>query len=171
MGIAKASSQYKVVKITWVCNNYFMWDRFWLKVNKNGLISQHRPDLGPCWIWTACLNSHGYGIFKLNKKVVASHRISYELLKGQIPEKLVIDHLCRNRDCVNPEHLEPKTRKQNTNAPGSLVFLNGRNEKLKTHCPQKHEYTLYNTRIFNGSRYCKECTKIYDRKRSKLRRF
>lgn len=91
--------------------------RFWEKVDKNGPIPAHRPDLGPCWVWTATLNAgtnQGYGHFGVGQKVVFAHRFSYELANGQAaggtPD---LDHLCRNHACVRPDHLDPVTNREN----------------------------------------------------------
>ena len=75
-------------------------ERFWNKVNKTE----------GCWLWTAAL-SHGYGRFG---KGGAAHRLAWEDRNGPIPEGLVLDHLCRVPRCVNPEHLEPVTHRENT---------------------------------------------------------
>jgi hypothetical protein len=124
-------------------------ERFWEKVDKNGE--------NGCWEWKAALNSYGYGNFKANKKNVSSHRFSYELLKGDIPKGKHLDHLCRNRKCCNPKHLEPVTQRENLlrgeTIPASYV--------LKTHCPQGHEYTEENTYTYKGSRYCITCRNKY----------
>jgi len=86
-----------------------------------------------------------------------AHRISYELLKGDIPEGLDLDHLCRNRGCVNPDHLEPVTRKENLLRGNTIPAKHAR----KTHCPQGHEYTKGNTFISkSGSRHCRKCRAI-----------
>lgn len=77
-------------------------ERFWSKVSKTA----------NCWNWTGCILKAGYGQF-YNKKKMYTHRYSYELHKGLIPEGLVLDHLCRNRACCNPEHLEAVTNKVN----------------------------------------------------------
>lgn len=130
--------------------------RFWPKVNKGGPIPAHRPDLGPCWLWTAAPNEHGYGIFRnAAKKNVRAHRWAYENAVGCVPEGLDLDHLCRNRGCVNPAHLEPVTSTENMRRapPGRRAW-----RKLITHCPQGHEYTLENTRIRGGVRCCRTCT-------------
>ena len=144
--------------------------RFWSKVNKAGPVGTHRPDLGPCWVWEAGKCGGGYGVFMLNQKCWRSHILAYRWLVSEVPPPLVLDHLCRNRACVNPSHLEPKTRRDNALAPGSLIFENGVHERAKTCCPRGHEYSPSNTRVFRGSRYCRECTKAYDRRRNTARR-
>ena len=66
-----------------------------------------------CWLWTAALDRKGYARFGLNGKNCTAHRVAYELLVGPIPDGLTLDHLCRNRRCVNPAHLEPVTNEEN----------------------------------------------------------
>src|SRR4051812_41628217 len=81
--------------------------RFWEKVEKEGAVPADRPSLGPCWEWTA-FKLRGYGQFSPWKGLLCrAHRYAYELLVGPIPEGHELDHLCRNRGCVNPAHLEP----------------------------------------------------------------
>lgn len=80
--------------------------RFWAKVD--------RTTGDACWPWTARLDRDGYGTLKMpTGRSIRAHRFAYELLVGPIPEGLVIDHLCRNRRCVNPAHLEPVTAEEN----------------------------------------------------------
>jgi len=78
-------------------------NRFWPKVKKTKR----------CWIWTGTRFPNGYGCFKINKKSVGAHRVAYELQKGPIPSGLTIDHLCCNKLCVNPNHLEAVTLGEN----------------------------------------------------------
>lgn len=80
--------------------------RFWLKVNKDGPVI--RPELGPCWVWTACCTKAGYGQIQSgapNSRVLYSHRVSYEIHHGIDPSPLFTCHTCDNPPCVNPAHL------------------------------------------------------------------
>lgn len=113
-------------------------------------------DLPPeaCWIWTGYTNRDGYGHW--NKE--QAHRVFYEHLIGPIPPGLQIDHLCRVRACVNPNHLEPVTIRENCLRSQSVAAkLAGR-----THCINGHEFTPENTRNTLGFRVCRAC----DRKRT-----
>ena len=86
-------------------------DRFLAKV-------QEIPEMG-CWVWTAFRDKNGYGKFNVNKRSRMAHRISYEAKFGPIPDGLVIDHLCRETSCVNPDHLRAVTTRENLMAEGS----------------------------------------------------
>lgn len=126
------------------------YDRFWAYVNRDVLEDQ-------CWEWTGAL-SDGYGYFKravgLEPRMVKAHRYAYTYLLGEIPEGLVLDHLCRNRKCVNPLHLEPVTNEENILRGESGPARNAR----KTHCPQGHPYDELNTYTHtSGWRQCKTC--------------
>ena len=109
-----------------------------------------------CWDWTGGKNRQGYGHFHLDGDWRA-HRAAWLLFKGPLPE-LQLDHLCRNRACVNPEHLEPVTNRINV-MRGILGEVSRARQLSKTHCPRSHEYTIENTRLYKGSRICKECSK------------
>lgn len=113
-----------------------------------------------CWIWQGSKNKGGYGlsfIFENNQsRTIFAHRLSYEVFIGVIPKGLVIDHLCRNRSCINPEHLEPVTVKINTNRGiGSWA-----NRLPRTYCKYGHKLTKLNTRYTSdkpGYKICRIC--------------
>lgn len=110
-----------------------------------------------CWPWLAGISNDGYGKFFINGKQTGAHRAAYELWVGTIPEGLELDHLCRNRSCVNPNHLEPVTKRENTRRGFSPWVENAR----KTHCPKGHEYNQRNTyslpHKIDANRYCRMC--------------
>ena len=108
-----------------------------------------------CWNWTGKQNSKFYGYFWYNQTTAQAYRFSYETFRGPIPEGLEIDHLCRNTSCVNPDHLEVVTRRENLLRGSSPVGINVR----KLHCVHGHPFNEKNTRVDpkSGSRYCKTC--------------
>lgn len=113
-----------------------------------------------CWVFQGAVNSKGYTCISKDGKNYLAHRISYELHREPIPADMTIDHLCRNKRCVNPEHLEVVTRGENIRrSPASGIH--------KTHCMHGHEFTEKNTLIKrNGSRNCRECLNAPHRKNS-----
>lgn len=129
--------------------------RFWSKVEFG-----HQ-----CWNWAGG-KSGGYGYFRLvpSRNMVPAHRVAYELVVGPIPEGLTIDHLCRNRACVNPAHMEPVTLRENLMRGDTLAAANTR----KTHCLRGHEFDAENTQFHRGSRRCRACSR--DRMRRRLDR-
>jgi HNH endonuclease len=116
-----------------------------------------------CWKWGGHIPKDGYGIIYARVgSARLAHRVSYEIAKGPIPAGLQIDHLCHNRWCINPDHLEAVTPAENNRR--RLV-------KRKTHCPHGHEYSLSNTVITRkGSRICQICTRAGHRESQRRRR-
>lgn len=120
--------------------------RFWPKVDKQE---------DDCWLWTA-RTVDGYGTFWMGYAIghKKAHRLAYELLVGEIPVGLELDHLCRVRNCVNPAHLEPVTHRENARRG------NGCSARFYdvTHCVHGHEFTTENTYIRgDGGRFCRQC--------------
>lgn len=70
--------------------------------------------LGPCWLWTRAVNRNGYGRVWRERKTQLVHRLVFEAVRGPVPAGRVLDHLCRNRRCCNPDHLQPVTVRENT---------------------------------------------------------
>ena len=136
-------------------------DRFWDKVNKTDT----------CWLWTASCSPTGYGVFRISQpvhKLVSAHRWAYEQVHGPIPAGLQIDHLCRIRHCVNPDHLEAVTQKENLQRGKGT---NGHSYTRKTHCKHGHMFNCKNTQIRpDGSRRCRVCNRIQKRARRQLKR-
>jgi len=128
-------------------------------------------EAGFCWGWKASTIRGGYGQFSVNYKNVLAHRFSYELFRGEIPEGMTLDHLCRNRACVNPIHLEIVTNHENI-LRGLTGKMNNHQTK-KTHCPKGHDYIESNLSkggLKHGKRICLICRRDYDKVRDSLGR-
>lgn len=113
-----------------------------------------------CWLWGGYLEENGYGRLTVDGKPAWAHRVAYELFVGPVPEGMELDHLCRNRRCVNPRHLEPVSHQENMcrSPVGAAAF-----HRSKTHCPQGHPYSGDNLIIYRGMRYCRECQRRHKR--------
>ena len=122
--------------------------------DKQRFMSKVKVVIDGCWEWEGSTDRHGYGYFWFAGKIRKAHRFSYTLCMRDIPEGLTIDHLCRNPACVNPQHLEPVTQKENVNRGERWT-----EEKRATHCPQGHAYAPDNAYINadTGYKWCKIC--------------
>lgn len=142
-------------------------ERFFDKFERNG---------ADCWVWTASRLPNGYGSFWVGEngiKAANAHRFAYRLLVGEVPDGLVLDHLCRNRACVNPEHLEPVTDRENMWRGEHASIVAAR----KGQCVNGHKMTPENTRIAparpgrrnRATRECRQCGRDQERRRAKQR--
>ena len=130
-----------------------------------------RCDIGDCWEFRGHLNQ-GYGRATVGTPLDGSyrqvlvHRFVYEQLVGAIPKEKHLDHLCRNRKCCNPDHLEPVDPKTNTHRGAGVSAKNAR----KTHCNRGHD--LNEAYVFKptGQRQCRKCARLYDKKRRPRKR-
>ena len=120
------------------------------------------PNSG-CWLWTGSVLSSGYGRIGIGGKEYLAHRIVYEMLIGPIPDGLELDHKCRVRPCVNPDHLEPVTHIENVRR-GEAGFARRNQYLSRTHCPHGHPWTHENTiRNARGHRHCRECLRLHNK--------
>lgn len=143
-------------------------DRFWSKVLKLPPpvdVPSDAPSWKhfPCWLWTGAKITSGYGSFGVStKNWMRAHRYAFEVSRGPIPPGLQLDHLCRNRACVNPDHLDPVNNRENT-LRGLGPILAAQRQLVKTHCPQGHPYDEANTYHCKKklNRMCKACHRAH----------
>lgn len=121
-----------------------------------------------CWGWTGAINTYGYGHLYAGGRSRYAHRLSYELFRGTIPVMFQIDHLCRNRLCANPSHLEAVTCRENLLRGETLAAKNA----AKTHCKRGHAlvgdnlYLAHRKGAARPERHCKRCKRdVYIRMR------
>lgn len=132
-------------------------NRFWPKVDK----------AGDCWLWTGVRNPKGYGRFHLGGRLLMAHRIAYELTVGPIPEGMQLDHLCRTRACVRPDHLEPVTQRVNILRGVAPSAQNAQ----RAECVNGHAFTPANTYTTpNGRRQCRVCIRARGERSAARRR-
>jgi hypothetical protein len=145
----KDSRWHKRVDISALIENE---DKEYLK-NKLNNCSVPEPNTG-CQFWLHDSVTGGYGRIAINKRKVLAHRLSYVLYKGEIGEGLTIDHKCNQPYCINPDHLQAITMRENTMRGSSFAVTNSK----KTHCPKGHEYSDSNTFLNSkGRRECRMC--------------
>lgn len=118
---------------------------------------QYQVSINGCWLWTSGIADNGYGKFRVGDCTMGAHKWSYEDRHGEVPEGMHLDHLCRVRHCVNPDHLEVVTPKVNTYRGISFSAVNA----AKTHCIHGHEFTPENTHVYvykgKPHRSCRRC--------------
>ena len=108
-----------------------------------------------CWVWTAGLSGNGYGAFRVGNKIIAAHRIAYMLSRGPIPNDLVVDHICHNRQCVNPNHLQLLTNGENARRQTTSATCANGHPRIKAN----RYYSVYLTKTgeIRMDVACKQC--------------
>lgn len=108
-----------------------------------------RVDEFGCHVWTGALSEKGYALFQVNRTTKKAHRWLWTQVRGPLPPGLELDHTCRNRACVNLDHLEPVSHRENVLRGATLAAANAQ----KTHCPNGHSYTT----VVEGGRTRRRC--------------
>lgn len=144
----------------WCSLHYYRWKRNGSLVPKRPpfnrpieerLLERVSKDENGCWFWTGALQK-GYGRIRLGRRLEWAHRVAYRVWRGPIDAES-IDHLCRHRACINPDHLEQVSKAANTMRGESFGPVNA----AKTHCKRGHEFTPDNTFRWRNSRICRAC--------------
>lgn len=125
-------------------------------------VPRFQIDESGCWVWQGPMNDNGYGRVSIDGRLEYAHRLSYRFFVGPILAGLTIDHLCRNKRCVNPEHLEAVLPEENTARGNGPTARN----KRKTRCAEGHLLDARNTYVYpNGTRKCRRCAARLERER------
>lgn len=134
--------------------------RFWDKVLLDGTLDLFGR--GPCWLWSASVNTHGYASFWFEGKTHRAHRWLWQQVNRPLARDEHLDHLCRVRRCIRPDHLEVVTNRENLRrSPDTLASKFA----AKTECPQGHPYDRENTYVMpNGGRACRACRRNVNRR-------
>lgn len=111
---------------------------------------------GDCWLWTGHTAGGGYG--RTGWPVRMAHRVIFEALVGPIPARMTLDHLCRVPTCVNPDHLQVVSERDNILRGFAPPALNAR----KTHCRRGHPLAGENVTLYRGTRRCRACQRMFD---------
>jgi hypothetical protein len=142
------------------------------------LAKVERDPVSGCWLWTG--SAGPYGFFSVDGRLQLAHRVSFSHFVEAIPDGLCVLHRCDTPACVNPSHLFvgthadnqadkiAKGRARSRPGPGNAAAAAGR--RAITHCPSGHPYDAENTKVYQGRRYCRECSRIDGRERMRRKR-
>lgn len=136
-------------------NGYDCWCKCFIEKTKKKLLTKITKN-GECWQWFGNKDRHSYGKIWIKGKLKTAHRVSYEIFVGEIKEGMAIDHICRNRSCINPKHLRQLTWAQNAMASDGICPT----FKKRTHCKNGHPFSGSNLVIYKNqpnARKCRTC--------------
>jgi HNH endonuclease len=119
------------------------------------ILSRVERNDNDCWVWTGYINPKGYGKCQIKGFGQMAHRVSYQAFVGPIPDGLTIDHLCRTRNCANPEHLEPVSQRENSMRGDTIPA----HHAAKTHCKNGHPLSGENLYRDSRQRHCRICVR------------